>query len=71
MCINVAGWFSLLIGSVLVSISCTYMFYLFPMIAKKQDTSISISALKLCSMLGLGGLIFLFLGILYLMQIIP
>jgi len=71
MCTEAAGWVSLLIGSALVSVSCTYMFYLFPIIAKRQNTAISISALRFCSWLGLGGLIFLLLGILYLMRIIP
>jgi uncharacterized membrane protein len=70
MCVNV-GWISVIIGLVLTFAACFYLFHMFPRIAKNQSNVISIVALRFSSWLGLGGLIMLFLGILYLMNKLP
>jgi len=65
------GWVSIVMGWVLIAIPCVYLFHKFPRIAKKQDTALSIAALHFSTLLGVAGLILLFLGVLYLMRIIP
>lgn len=71
MSADLIGWVSIALGWVLIAIPCVYLFHAFPRIAKKQDTAISMVALRFSAWLGVAGLILLFLGILYLMRIIP
>jgi ABC-type nickel/cobalt efflux system permease component RcnA len=66
-----AGWISIVIGLALTSTACLYLFYMFPRISKKQDNAISLVALRLSFLLGTGGVIMLFLGILFLMDKLP
>jgi len=68
-CIN--GWVSITLGFILIGISCYYLFHGFPKIAKEQSTAVSITALKVSSWLAISGVIMIFLGLLYLMEIIP
>lgn len=70
MCLN-AGSVSIVLGLAIISIACYYLFYGLPRIAKKQDTATSIITLRVSSWFVIGGLIMMFLGILYLMGIIP
>jgi len=65
------GWGSVILGLALICVSCYYLFHVFPKIAKGQDITISIVALRVSSWLVIGGFIIILLGLLYLMRIIP
>jgi len=70
MC-DVNEWIAIIVGSVLIFVGCAYLFYFSPRIAKNQNNTISIVALRVSSWLVAGGLILAFLGVLHLMGIIP
>ena len=59
------------IGLALIFVGSAYLFLVSPFIAKRQDTAISIVALKVASWLVAGGLLVTVLGILYFMEAIP
>jgi len=59
------------IGLALTFVGCVYLFLVSPFIAKRQNTAISVVALKVSSWLVAGGLVVTVLGILYFMGTIP
>lgn len=62
---------TIVIGSLLLIVPSYYILHHFGKIAKEQETTISIHALKHASRLAIAGIIILIIGILYLMKIIP
>jgi len=65
------GWISIAIGLGFIGIACYHLFYGLSKINQKQDTKISVLALRVSSWLVIGGFIMIFLGLLYLMGIVP
>jgi len=65
------AWIAIGLGSLLLLVSSFYLFHYYGKIVEKQKTSISIFALRHASILGIAGMLIIFIGILYLMEIIP
>lgn len=59
------------IGGILLFTSSLYLFKYFNEIAKKQNTTISMYALRHASFVGISSIIIIIIGILYMMNIIP
>jgi len=65
------GFLALGIGLVISAVAYLFLVYILPRSDKKTDTRISIIALNASFWLVISGIIIIFLGLLYLMRIIP
>lgn len=70
MCLT-EGLISIILGLAITCVGCYYLFYGLPKISEKQNATTSLMAQKVSSWLVVGGLVMMFLGILYLMGIVP